>query len=400
MASDIGSGFQARGEASRLDHPGCHSEGTPTAECDADTCQVEPKQDPQEMPEPENQDEPKKQEQSKAEEEPEKSKEMSLSSCSPTRSTIKTATSDLKPIGFECLWIICNPGGFVYARAIGDARAHKFVDYDSEEFGIRKDIFRIPKYTGTMRCESLNAIPLEFHPSSGEIRAQLLGRGRTFQRLTGQHFRHFNSVATQKSVNDCNRLDRLHVNDRVVFDCKAYYQWGPDYGLEAEDLPRIEAAKRTLRKYKEGADEGEGVIFDELLEEDLLVTGLTVLGFDFTDRRFLEFFVDNLSPVEWDETCFDQLVLDPIPKRTVQALVSMHCVGRSIRWPAGDLGTDSAYLEAQLRRIMQIASIWEAILLTDEADVFLERRSLHDMKRNVMASFLRVLKFKAIYEFS
>lgn len=36
------------------------------------------------------------------------------------------------------------------------------------------------------------------------------------------------------------------------------------------------------------------------------------------------------------------------------------------------------------------------VLLIDEADVFLERRSLHDMQRNAMVSvFLRVLECKS-----
>lgn len=41
-----------------------------------------------------------------------------------------------------------------------------------------------------------------------------------------------------------------------------------------------------------------------------------------------------------------------------------------------------------------MASTWKAVLLIDEADVFLERRSLHDMERNSLVSiFLRVLEY-------
>jgi AAA+ superfamily predicted ATPase len=43
---------------------------------------------------------------------------------------------------------------------------------------------------------------------------------------------------------------------------------------------------------------------------------------------------------------------------------------------------------------MDMTATWNAVLLIDEADVFLERRSLHDMHRNAMVSvFLRVLEY-------
>ncbi len=51
-------------------------------------------------------------------------------------------------------------------------------------------------------------------------------------------------------------------------------------------------------------------------------------------------------------------------------------------------------LDRSLGRIMDMTSTWRAVLLIDEADIFLERRSLHDLHRNAMVSvFLRVLEY-------
>ena len=51
-------------------------------------------------------------------------------------------------------------------------------------------------------------------------------------------------------------------------------------------------------------------------------------------------------------------------------------------------------LEAQLPLIFQRADKWNAVLLLDEADVFLEQRSLHDVHRNALVSvFLRELEY-------
>lgn len=60
---------------------------------------------------------------------------------------------------------------------------------------------------------------------------------------------------------------------------------------------------------------------------------------------------------------------------------------------AGDLGTSASALEAKLSRIFDLSARWGAVLLIDEADVFLEERSLHDLERNAMvAVFLRQLE--------
>jgi len=61
---------------------------------------------------------------------------------------------------------------------------------------------------------------------------------------------------------------------------------------------------------------------------------------------------------------------------------------------AGELGTDSRYLEVELQKILDICHAWGAILLLDEADVFLEKRNMHDIHRNALVSiFLRQLEY-------
>ncbi|KAI0000253.1 P-loop containing nucleoside triphosphate hydrolase protein [Xylariaceae sp. FL0662B] len=289
--------------------------------------------------------------------------------------------------------MIFQPGSLVFTRVMGQPRAYKvrgfwyenidnapclavsvyFVDYDGEKFGLRRTVFRIPEYTGAALCDSLNIMPFDFHLSSEEIRKQF-------------------GVAIKRMPD--NKYERLNVTGRV-----------PDDTFELEDLGRTEAAKRqrTLRKYNQGLDKADDVL-DQLLENDFLVTNSTVRGFSFKHRQFMEFFADKISPIAWDEACFEQLVLNPVPKRTLQALTSIHtltaeCVAESVQRPlytvsAGDLGNDSRHLETNLKRIMDIAAACEAILLIDEADVFLERRCMRDMHRNAMVSvFLRVLEY-------
>lgn len=61
---------------------------------------------------------------------------------------------------------------------------------------------------------------------------------------------------------------------------------------------------------------------------------------------------------------------------------------------AGDLGLDPRSVETKLQDVMSMCSRWGAILLLDEADIFLEERSLHELERNKLVSiFLRVLEY-------
>lgn len=61
---------------------------------------------------------------------------------------------------------------------------------------------------------------------------------------------------------------------------------------------------------------------------------------------------------------------------------------------AGELALHAGELEAQLSLIFEIAQRWGAIILLDEADVYLEQRSSRDLTRNGLVSvFLRKMEF-------
>lgn len=60
----------------------------------------------------------------------------------------------------------------------------------------------------------------------------------------------------------------------------------------------------------------------------------------------------------------------------------------------GDLGTDPERLEVKLKEVFNYAVAWKAILLLDEADIFLQERSIDDVNRNALVSiFLRELEY-------
>ena len=53
---------------------------------------------------------------------------------------------------------------------------------------------------------------------------------------------------------------------------------------------------------------------------------------------------------------------------------------------ASDLGTSPEKVEAGLTKALECCQLWDAILLLDEADVFLEARDCNSLDRNELVS--------------
>ncbi|CAK7217672.1 hypothetical protein SBRCBS47491_003242 [Sporothrix bragantina] len=187
-------------------------------------------------------------------------------------------------------------------------------------------------------------------------------------------------------------------------------------------------------KNEEGKEKSEAPL-PEFSDEEYLIASPLVLGFAFAEKMWLEFTVSSVNEIHWNESAYQSLVLEPKTKDIVKALVESHKyhaaesiddviqgkgkglvavlhgppgtgktltaegISELLKCPlymvsAGELGTDSRFLESELQKILDICHAWGAILLLDEADVFLEKRNMHDLHRNALVSiFLRQLEY-------
>jgi hypothetical protein len=160
-----------------------------------------------------------------------------------------------------------------------------------------------------------------------------------------------------------------------------------------------------------------------------------VLGFAVSQKKFVQLLVKNVGDgVDKDkEQPFQDLELAKKTKDTLKKLVIEHAkdsiiedlipgkgqglvvllhgppgVGKTLTAESlailtdkplysvsmADVGTSPRTVEFNLRRIFQLATHWKALLLFDEADVFLEARSLQDVRRNSLVStLLRILEY-------
>lgn len=78
---------------------------------------------------------------------------------------------------------------------------------------------------------------------------------------------------------------------------------------------------------------------------------------------------------------------------------SVECTAMAIKRPLlaltiADIGTEESSIEKELSSWFYLAERWKAVLLIDEADIFLERRQHTDLARNgIVSAFLRKMEY-------
>ncbi|CAG7951484.1 unnamed protein product [Penicillium salamii] len=322
----------------------------------------------------------------------------------------------------------------------------RFVDYDGVKFGEAGIFLRVAKFRGSKPIEALEAFPLHQHPNHEQVRKDLIERGQKFRGLAGSHVRHCKGSAffmnKGKAIKvNINKYSRPSLRDIGVKD---------KGGIAVFDIGAMLMEGRERKKEKM---RGDSVDAQKLSEADLLVSCPTVCCFSFKEKMFLECAVSALRDVAWSPESFDCL---KIPSETKTILLSLakprlgmipkvpfddvidgkgqgfnillKYVGKAsmiLRLPnltspgvgkaftveatseyfklplysisAGELVVnhgDSNALEQQLETVFKIAKHFNAVLLLDEADAFMEQRtSYHDTHNRLVTIFLRKLEY-------
>ncbi|MCJ1272200.1 hypothetical protein MMC22_012108 [Lobaria immixta] len=169
-----------------------------------------------------------------------------------------------------------------------------------------------------------------------------------------------------------------------------------------------------------------------LTKEQLLLCSTSLKGYSLKNKKWLTFSIGSVKDIQWNDGAFESLVLPQDHKELILALtesqvqnkngfddviqgqgmimllsgppgvgktLTAESVAETMRAPlymmsAGDLGLDSSSVESSLSNVLEMSTKWNAVLLLDEADVFLEQRSAHDLERNKLVSiFLRILEY-------
>lgn len=203
-----------------------------------------------------------------------------------------------------------------------------------------------------------------------------------------------------------------NANGRIMIDFKSMIQMDPGYS----QIHRREEITQPVETLKENM---------------IYLCSVILYGFSFQIKKWGEFSVDNISEIDFKSDAIEKLVLKKDTKELILAVVknsknhfsdiidgkgggsifvlhgppgtgktlTAEAVAEYLKRPLysisiGELGTNPQQLEKNLKMILNVATRWDAIILLDEADIFLEERDHHNIERNAMVGiFLRLLEY-------
>ncbi|KAH9903164.1 P-loop containing nucleoside triphosphate hydrolase protein [Cubamyces lactineus] len=298
-------------------------------------------------------------------------------------------------------------------------------------------VIDVPRFKGAKKISTLVAYPIQYYSGPGGVeglKERLIQRGKKWAEVAGgMHHVAYRGLAFKFKE---RAYVKSSVNSRIMIDRKTFADTVPNYPM----LPRVTKtlSRQDIDRHARRAATGTSTVDPDarpLTDEELLLTSPIVYGFSFTDKEFLEFIVERVESFEWNDEAFEQLVIPPAHKMVLKTLVESHAAGTSakfddfvsgkghglvinlfgnpgtgksltaeamseyVRKPlyvvgAADLGTHADALDQCLTSILKVSAIWGAVVLIDEADVFLEERTLAHIERNAMvAVFLRQLEY-------
>ncbi|KAI0075769.1 P-loop containing nucleoside triphosphate hydrolase protein [Panus rudis PR-1116 ss-1] len=302
-------------------------------------------------------------------------------------------------------------------------------------------VLDIAGFPGARAITSLGVYPIEHYTGPGGpegLKKRLIERGRRWATMAGgTHHLSYQGIAYQYKKHPPGYV-KCNVNSRVMIDRKTFAETVPDYGkfpLVTKTLSGDEIDRHVLRLNTGTTQQAEIVEAKDLADEHLLLTTPIVYGFSLSDKLWVEFTADFVQPFEWGREAYENLVIPAEQKILLTTLVEAHNTGPGAKFSdfvegkglglvinlfgnpgtgksltaeamseylkkplyvvgAGDLGTSAERVDAMLSVILRVSATWNAVVLIDEADVFLEERSLQYLERNAMvAVFLRHLEY-------
>jgi hypothetical protein len=354
-------------------------------------------------------------------------------------------------INFEHFWYLYRPGDLIVTYLKGrpwlmeatrtfyeeDAKCGKFMrvdathtDYDGTNVGMTKHSFKMTQravfgQANPTNIRDLPVYPWKFADADDELEKSIIDRGERFIHSCGVSIKHYSGLA-----------------DYLKNAPPSY--WHPEMDeFDPVWLPYTESGRIVVdrKTFQEDHYNGSHVAKKVgLTDRDRLLCPPFVYGFSVSRKEWCRFYIDSISETAWKDDAFKSLILPQKQLNIVNALVSSHRFPDDARneseqkgkglvtllhGPPGSGKTltaecaaeetqralfstsmselnrynDAYWFEIELKRVLRLATIWKAVVLFDEADVFLEARgdktSTGDAaaRNALVAVFLRHLEY-------
>ncbi|KAF6220900.1 hypothetical protein HO133_002580 [Letharia lupina] len=337
-------------------------------------------------------------------------------------------------VTFDYLWALFEPDAVIYRQSDGQDRLYKLVDSSYRRFG--DDVFLIltcryidcdgaafgyvttsltlGNFDGIKPISELSIMPIHLHSRIGEIWDALQKRGKSFVQLNGFHYRSYSGLCTMNERHFGSSGKRNIDDGRIIIDTKLWSTYNPQQTLTLEPVDTPPSGVQSNEDDFPPSSSSE-FGFDENHPHAPAVRAVEATGRD--EQRYMngkrrpkdvqaktQFYVDSVREIRWNLEAFQRLVLPHDYKEIIWAFVESQLshensfddvvegkVAEEMRKPlysmsAGELGHSANEVEEQLHKVLELSTKWGAILLIDECDVFLERRTTSDLERNKLVS--------------
>ncbi|KAK7456974.1 hypothetical protein VKT23_010277 [Stygiomarasmius scandens] len=329
-------------------------------------------------------------------------------------------------VTFRCLWALFIPGSILLTRCpiTQDICAVKLVDmqevepFEDREVmsrhcalrceyisiqscrpGFSEEIVKIPEFNGARRIQDLGAYPLETVKDFINQAEDLSRRGRRHWDLACKNWCHMQYQAIAFRQERKKRIRKTFVESRVIIDQEMYDVYHPKVATPGHETD-LDGNEMNSHSRLELHNE-EFMLLSPRCTDCLcqIENGLpvqvkkTILALAKTQKEH-EIHFDDFVVGKGRGLIFN---LDGPPG--IGKTLTAEATSEVMRSPlytigAGDLGTTAGDLDRVLSMISILSDRWKAVVLIDEADVFLERRTSKDIHRNAMvAVFLRQLEY-------
>ncbi|KAH8747760.1 P-loop containing nucleoside triphosphate hydrolase protein [Diaporthe sp. PMI_573] len=289
------------------------------------------------------------------------------------------------------------------------------------------ETIKIRHFDGNKRIQDLEVYPLAHHPDAAALRARLVSRGQRFADLASSPggFCHIRYKGTAYNSFDIKKSRAFFADCRGVIDPQSFARYGP--GNTYMYIVPIDDA------------EGDKEVWDKLTSEQHLICSPTTVAYLLGPNTFAVVAVDKIEDINWGVSASfsDDIMMDRLNKTAIRAVATSALQGHqsnagndggiknnyilTFYGPSGVgktstaealaeefrapilhissarlQGSDGSF-ETWLDRTFQLCTRWRALLLMDEADIYLTERHPLMGPNAIIGIFLRMMeKFRGL----
>ncbi|TVY73501.1 putative 26S proteasome regulatory subunit-like protein [Lachnellula suecica] len=314
------------------------------------------------------------------------------------------------------------------------------IAFDGETFAWKPTTLHIPIFSGNQPVNELPNYPLSFHDDPESVKERLTIRAKKALEYQDLTYSEYSGIALMPTP--CGMV-KHNVTGRILIDYFGYKKYHEGMQRQGSGTGRGRGRRSGETNRVPGPNGAEQSNYVQSLEmekqeenkddmlaraEDLVFVSPFLLGFALKNKQWLHFYVDDIKPVVWNDEAYGHLVYPEEQKDLVLTFVDNHqrlkarvddvimgkgqglilllsgppgtgktltaeAVADRTRRPlyylqAEDLGTNAAQLGPKIKNVFEMATEWDAVILLDEADVFMAEREPSDIARNELVSSL------------